>query len=850
MRLLYFGDKHERVTTPENRMDNYTETMKLKTKEIVALGKKYGISAYLQPGDFFDTPNPPLDFVAEVMNMWSGVDIFDTLTKLVSGEIQPDEAMQTFKSYIPIVGVPGNHELFGNNLKTLPKTAIGMVNKLGLMRFATKENPYYFYTEDGAKVAVTGTPYHLDIDAPEHVDDYVVEEKLGDFHIHIVHGYLTDKGLGNMFRHTVIDQIKHTKADLTITGHDHIGFPLTEIDGKWFVNPGAIPRTKNDIKEMKRKPKVLLIDITKAEGMKLKEIYLKSAQEGELVLNRRKIVERKKREERIEDFKKAVRDAGVSKSTDITEIIRDLASSKALPLVVRDDVIDRVSMKKKEMAEILEGVVKEAYVEKIVLENFQSHEYTELELSRGLNIFVGESRQGKTAVLRAFQWVYENKPTGKRVIKIGADCAKVTVFLSNGFIITRIMETKRSGKNGYEITDPTTGEVAYHNTKILPEVQKLLGYNPFVIDNDLQFNLNFMKQGTGWFLIGDHFSAPVKAKIIGGIYGTQYADAVAREYDAEDRKVNDDLKKAQAEVQNLDEQISQYSHLADLEVTLIEVEALLKEIDALTERKEKIVNLTTKRKQLETVVQENEEIIRSLEGIEHASLLLEQVKLHQMKRNQLGTLIAKRNETQKKYDLLEEALVALKHVDEANELFVGVGELYKQSGKIRQVLDKRKRTIEQIVAENKVIEQTEQIEEATKLYREIEKSQTRRKELKEKAERAKRLEGTRKEVSTKLSYIEETLEKTKDIEEARKLLESFKSNIERKVKIEKILTARKRVVQSVASEDAMIKKQNNETAVLANKYKSLLEEAGSCPVCHSTIDKVIVERIVEQYAAS
>lgn len=395
MRFLYFGDPHYKPTTPENRLDDYRETLKRKTREIIEIGKKHQVSAFLQPGDFWDTPNPPLDYVAEVMEMWSGVDIFDSLSRLTSGlPYNTEQILKDLKSFIPLIGVAGNHELYGNNLSTLPKTMIGFVNKLGLMKFATKENPYYFYTDDGLKIAVTGTHYHLDIDSPEHIDDYVVEEKLGDYHIHIVHGYLTDKSKGDLLRHTLIDQIKHTKADLTITGHDHIGFPITEVDGKYFVNPGALTRMSNDLKEMNRQVKVLLIDITKENGLQLKEIPLRSALKGDLVLSRAKIIEKKKRETRLEEFKQAVRKAGVKKSTDITEIVRDIANNKNLPVHVKNQVQERLAEKMSTMKTNNDGTVTEAYALKIVLENFQSHEYTELDFSKGFNLFVGESKQG------------------------------------------------------------------------------------------------------------------------------------------------------------------------------------------------------------------------------------------------------------------------------------------------------------------------------------------------------------------------------------------------------------------------------------------------------------------------
>lgn len=847
MRLLYFGDKHERVTSPENRLDDFRETQRKKTQEIISIGKKYGVTAFLQPGDFFDSPNPPLDFVAEVMEQWTGCNLFEVFAKYVVGAITQEEAMQAVKDYVPIIGVAGNHELFGGNLKTLPKTAIGFINKMGLMRFATKEDPYFFYTDDGLKVAITGTHYHIDIDHPDYLDDYIVEEKLGDFHIHIVHGMLSDRSMGKHIRHTLIDHIKHTKADLTITGHDHIGFPLIEVDGKFFVNPGAPIRMSNDLKEINRTPQVMLIDITKAGGLRIQMIPLQSAQKGELVLSRQKIAEKKKREERLEEFKRAVRDANIKRSTDIVEIIRDLADDKSIPIDVRNEVLDRISEKKKEMNSDFSGVVQEAYVTKIVLENFQSHGYTELDCSRELNIFVGESRQGKTAVLRAFQWVYENKPSGRRIIKTGEDYAKVTLYLSNGYVISRYMERKQNGKNGYYITDPATGETSFHNTKILPEVQKLLGYTPFVIDSDLQFNLNFMKQGAGWFLIGDQFTAPVRAKIIGAIYGTQYADAVSRELDADEKRIHEKIRECQSEIGSLDEQIQAYRYLEELGNTISRVEHLLKEVEELKQRKEKILSLLQKRRQLEEVIEENQRVLSRLNHIEQLLFMFEQLKLDVAKRNQLVHLIEKRTEIATKYRLLEESLHATRHLDTTKQEFEALRDLVARRNELKKATERRQKILILIQDENEILDKTRGVDEALKIHHEIQQNLLQRKEWKDKVERTKRLEENIHGIRFKLQAIEETLGRTKALELAKQLYEEMRVVLDRKEKINKLLEARTRLSSQIVIEDANIKKYTEEMNRLIHKYQSLLEEAGSCPVCHGTIDKQTAKRIVQEY---
>jgi exonuclease SbcC len=51
-------------------------------------------------------------------------------------------------------------------------------------------------------------------------------------------------------------------------------------------------------------------------------------------------------------------------------------------------------------------------IKSIELKNFQSHKNTKLDFHPGVNVIVGSSRSGKTAILRALNWNRYNKPAG------------------------------------------------------------------------------------------------------------------------------------------------------------------------------------------------------------------------------------------------------------------------------------------------------------------------------------------------------------------------------------------------------------------------------------------------------
>jgi len=51
-------------------------------------------------------------------------------------------------------------------------------------------------------------------------------------------------------------------------------------------------------------------------------------------------------------------------------------------------------------------------IQQLELQNFQSHKKTTLNLHANVNAIVGESDTGKTAILRALNWLYYNRPSG------------------------------------------------------------------------------------------------------------------------------------------------------------------------------------------------------------------------------------------------------------------------------------------------------------------------------------------------------------------------------------------------------------------------------------------------------
>ena len=181
MKFLYMGDAHEHTDAPRCRLDNWNETRVDKINEIRELAKKHNVKALLQGGDFLSSPKYGIQFLIEILNRWG--------YKVHNEVLLNEGAIQATSNEAPLVGPIGNHELFGMSHKSYEKTSLSFLERNGFITMPTKDNPLIFKSDEGFTVAVTCGHYEESMDRTK--EPYIVEEKKGDFHIHIVHGMLT-----------------------------------------------------------------------------------------------------------------------------------------------------------------------------------------------------------------------------------------------------------------------------------------------------------------------------------------------------------------------------------------------------------------------------------------------------------------------------------------------------------------------------------------------------------------------------------------------------------------------------------------------------------------------------------
>lgn len=321
MKFLYFTDSHLRVTNPKNRIDNFYETLKNKMNEILQISLDENVDYILHGGDLFDRPDTPISLVSDFS------DIF-----------------QKFKA--PIYIVSGNHDIFGHNPITVHRTMFGLLDSFGIIRMVNNK----VILKKDVTVQLTSFPYSIDMDNSKNREGYIVREKDDvDYVIHLTHGFLTDKKPHDTIPHTLISDISDTVADVTFGGHIHYGFKTIEIDGKYFINPGSIVRISNALSEFKRKPKVVILELT--DKIDIREINLKTALPAEEVLDRSEIEHHKFKTQQFNDFKSTIESSSNLKSFDVFDILVEIAKNNNISKEVRDEAIKRVELKQIEGAD-------------------------------------------------------------------------------------------------------------------------------------------------------------------------------------------------------------------------------------------------------------------------------------------------------------------------------------------------------------------------------------------------------------------------------------------------------------------------------------------------------------------
>lgn len=271
------------------------------------------------------------------------------------------------------------------------------------------------------------------------------------------------------------------------------------------------------------------------------------------------------------------------------------------------------------------------YFQKLIIENFQSHEYTEIEFIPGLNVFVGPSDSGKSSILRALRWVLFNQPRGADFIRTGAKKCQVHLILDDG---TEIIRIRSKSVNRYILRTPDGQE----------EVYESLGHgaHPMILQAHQMFPLVWDQKETviqlgtqleGPFLLSE--SGGAKAKLIGRLSGAHWMDQAMKETTRERNQIIGEMKQIEKHQEVLAEKLAPYDHVPELEKALKKAESAYQQAKRKKKKLERLQELANRLYLVQKERKKEEAFLEKLQivsNLEQKQLYLEQFqyRLHQL----------------------------------------------------------------------------------------------------------------------------------------------------------------------------------------------------------------------------
>ncbi|MFZ5817843.1 MAG: metallophosphoesterase family protein [Bacillota bacterium] len=337
MKILYLTDTHIRGTSPRSRLDDLPAALKAKLEEVVSLARRHQVAAILHGGDLFDRPDVAPAVALEFLRV-------------------------LMQAPCPIYGIAGNHDVYGFNPGTVPRTMLGLFDGFQLFRLL-RPGEKAWIEQEGLKVQVTGQEFHAELDRRNPVLDYcVVPEGVGgslherspaaDFAIHLTHGMLLERPFFEGSAHTLLDAVMaQTVADVTFGGHYHPGWSkLYEVDGRLFINPGALVRLGNQAADYRRPVQVVLLTLERGQPVRAELIPLASARPGEEVLDRSQQESQMARERALADFIQGIGDASQFEVLEVQAIMERIAENGGVPARVKSEALRRLGLAQEELA--------------------------------------------------------------------------------------------------------------------------------------------------------------------------------------------------------------------------------------------------------------------------------------------------------------------------------------------------------------------------------------------------------------------------------------------------------------------------------------------------------------------
>jgi DNA repair protein SbcC/Rad50 len=476
-------------------------------------------------------------------------------------------------------------------------------------------------------------------------------------------------------------------------------------------------------------------------------------------------------------------------------------------------------------------------LDKLHIENFQSHESTEIVFSEGLNVFVGPSDSGKSAILRALKWVLYNQPRGSEFIRTGASRCRVTLTLSDG---VEIIRERSSSVNRYILRQPDGSEQVYEGFggNVPEEILEAHGMHPLRLDQDWHIPAQFGTQLEGPFLLSETGGA--RAKSIGRVSGAHIMDIALKETVRDRQRVSSKIKHREEDLEQVQEALKPYENLAELMQRLEETKGLHASASRRQERLERLQRLRELWFQCRRDKQVIEEKLSALSQLERGEQLLIGIERNQDQRRRLLRLQEKWQRFKDERGQWQQVQEQTRHCKEAEDRV----QVSEDVQRLLLRLWKAKKTWRDCQAQ---ITRLKEIREQMEVLPQAEACLV---SMEDRLSRYQRLQAALprwKQVSRGMTETKRWLKQTDHLVDAAAVMEHTEEKLSRLQTLAARAGKLRELRQRLSDGRAYKKDREQEVERLTQELVAEYRKLDKCPTCGSAIHADLLEHVMEEY---
>ncbi|WYP24900.1 AAA family ATPase [Alkalihalobacillus sp. FSL W8-0930] len=460
------------------------------------------------------------------------------------------------------------------------------------------------------------------------------------------------------------------------------------------------------------------------------------------------------------------------------------------------------------------------------LENFQSHLDSQFTFADGLNVLIGQSDSGKTAVIRGIRWALFNQPRGTDFIRAGSDFVRVTIQFESG---DRLIRERTASKNRYIIKKNGQDQQVFESfgQHVPQEVLDLHGMRPLRIDRDHELTIHLAQQLDGPFLLEQPGS--MRAKTIGRISGAHYLDAAIRDTSRDLHSLNQSKRWSEEQTEQLKKDLEPYEKVIQSGVQLERASRLFEEIKG---KQSRLESLQASHRDLQTnkqLMDQAQGKIDSLKELPNIESMVYQLELKIQRQSMLKKLYEQQQTYMGQLIKVERFLRLTESIEEAAETERRAEALEQKRAQLVKLHDQYTQLL---VIEQKASQVIEKTTFVTHISSNWEES------IKQTGQRIKRLTSLNDQyVALENQRIkqEKQLESVAQIENVTSKVQSINETYNRYLRMLEKKQEYTEVLKRMNDGKQFIEMKKKELKRLTLQYEELAKKDGICPTCGQVI---------------